>query len=70
MAIKAPALPLGVVKNNVEMLIAVFEGYDAGEFCQGMVFGKAGTEMLAEIAKTAFSLSMQQKMKSRQQHPE
>ena len=44
---------LGQVGN----LLAVFEGYDGGDFCTGLIFGVNGAQMLTEIATAAFQMS-------------
>ena len=42
--------------GNLSSLMAVFDGYDGGDFCSGLVFGQTGATMLAEIASTAFEM--------------
>ena len=43
--------------------MAVFNGYDGGEFCQGLIFGSTGASMLTNIAKTLVTLTQMQNEK-------
>ena len=39
--------------NHLDELIGVFDlGYGGGEFCQGLIFGAAGSNLLMAIAQT------------------
>ena len=37
--------------------MAVFTGYDGGDFCQGLIFGSTGAQMLTNVAKTLVAFS-------------
>ena len=41
-----------VFVNSVSSLMAVFSGYEGDDFCSGIIFGKQGSHMLINIAKT------------------
>ncbi len=32
--------------------MAIFSGYDGGDFCMGLIFGSTGAQMLTNVAKT------------------
>jgi len=59
----AAFLPDKTIKDNIETiqiflnevtnLLAVFEGYSSGDYCQGLIFGMTGADMLTKIAHTA-----------------
>ena len=36
--------------------MAVFNGYQGGDFCSGLIFGQTGATMLTQIATTAFEI--------------
>ena len=42
--------------DTVDGLIGVFDGYDANDFCKGLVFGLKGANMLASVAETINSI--------------
>ena len=43
--------------NNISSLMIVFyDGYEGGDFCSGLIFGKNGAEMLTQIATSAFEM--------------
>ena len=37
--------------QSLSQLMAVFSGYDGGEFCSGLLFGSTGASMLTNIAQ-------------------
>lgn len=37
--------------------MSVFDAYDGGDFCAGLLFGQNGANMLAQIATAAFEFS-------------
>jgi len=41
-----------VFVGSLSQLLSVFNGYDGGEFCSGVIFGHHGAMMLTNIAKT------------------
>jgi len=41
-----------VFVSSLSQLLSVFNGYDGGEFCSGVIFGHHGATMLTNIAKT------------------
>ena len=45
-----------VFVNSVSSLMAVFNGYEGDDFCSGIIFGKQGSQMLINIAKTLVTL--------------
>ena len=45
-----------VFVNSVSSLMAVFSGYEGDDFCSGIIFGKQGSQMLINIAKTLVSM--------------
>jgi hypothetical protein len=48
-----------VFVDSLSSLLAVFTGYDGGEFCSGLIFGSNGAHMLTNIAKTLVQLKEQ-----------
>ena len=42
--------------NSLASLMAVFDGYDGGDFCSGLIFGMNGAGMLTQVATTAFDM--------------
>ena len=42
--------------GSLSSLMAVFDGYDGGDFCAGFIFGMNGATMLTQIASTAFEM--------------
>ena len=55
-----------VFVGNLSSLMAVFDGYEGGDFCSGLVFGSKGAHMLAEIAQTAFEVLLNPKNQNTQ----
>ena len=47
-----------VFVENLSSLLAVFDNYDGGDFCSGLIFGQTGATMLTQIATTAFQIFM------------
>jgi len=45
-----------VFLNDIQSLLSVFDGYSGGDFCQGMIFGMTGADMLTNIAQTAIQM--------------
>lgn len=45
--------------ENLSALLAVFNHYDGGDFCSGLIFGQTGATMLTQIATVAFQIFMQ-----------
>ena len=43
--------------NSLGSLMAVFDGYEGGDFCSGLIFGMNGAQMLAHIATAAFEMT-------------
>ena len=43
--------------NSLGSLMAVFNNYDGGDFCSGLIFGMNGAQMLAHIATAAFEMA-------------
>ena len=43
--------------ESLSNLLAVFTGYDGGDFCQGLIFGSTGAQMLTNVAKTLVAMS-------------
>ena len=39
--------------TNLASLMGVFQNYNGGDFCAGMIFGSNGAAMLTQIAATA-----------------
>ena len=57
------------IKAAVE-LEAVFTGnYDGGDFCSGMIFGRAGSKMLVGIALKFMSLPDEHNPSLKDKHP-
>ena len=46
-----------VFADSLSSMMAVFSGYDGGDFCQGLIFGSTGAQMLTNVAKTLVTLS-------------
>jgi hypothetical protein len=44
-------------------LIGLFDEYEGGEFCQGLIFGMEGSNMLTKIAQTAIESFVNNKHK-------
>jgi hypothetical protein len=43
--------------NSLGSLMTVFDGYEGGDFCSGLIFGMNGAQMLAHIATAAFEMT-------------
>ena len=43
--------------QSLSQLMAVFSGYDGGEFCSGLIFGSTGASMLTNIAQALATVS-------------
>ena len=43
--------------NSLGSLMVVFDGYEGGDFCSGLIFGMNGAQMLAHIATAAFEMT-------------
>ena len=42
------------VVDDVFILMALFDKYDGGDFCTGLVFGKNGAKLLTQVAQAGF----------------
>ena len=36
--------------NDMFMLMGVFDNYEGGDFCTGLIFGKNGAKLLTQVA--------------------
>lgn len=50
---------IDIFLNNLSTMLSVFQGYDGGDFCAGLYFGKSGAGMLTEIASSKDKFKIQ-----------
>ena len=56
--------------NSIAELETLFSGnYDGGDFCTGLIFGRAGSKMLVEIAGKMFQLPDEHNPALKEKHP-
>ena len=57
--------------NAASELEAVFLGnYDGGDFCSGLIFGRAGSKMLVEVANRFMNIPDEHNPALKEKHPQ
>ena len=51
--------------DDLFVLMAVFDKYEGGDFCTGLIFGKNGAKLLTQVAQTGFDWYINPKAQDR-----